>query len=106
MRAVILGQAHLRAVLTEYQTHYNTARPHQALEMATPADRFRLAPLAADAASVPVDAAEDHPIDALDGKATAVGSDSPLAGEAKPGATISMPAGLRAGVLSSWRVAS
>ena len=28
--------------------------------MATPADRFRLTPLAADAASIPVDAAEDH----------------------------------------------
>jgi len=41
---------------------YNTERPHQALEMATPADRFRLAPLAKDAASVPVlDAGEDHP---------------------------------------------
>ena len=35
-------------------------RPHQALEMATPAERFRLRPLAKDAASVPVDAAEDH----------------------------------------------
>ncbi len=28
-RVLILGQAHLRAVLTEYQVHYNTARPHQ-----------------------------------------------------------------------------
>ena len=40
---------------------YNTSRPHQALEMATPAERFRLAPLANDATSVPVDPAEDHP---------------------------------------------
>jgi hypothetical protein len=40
---------------------YNTERPHQALDMATPADRFRLTPLATDAASVPVEAAEDHP---------------------------------------------
>jgi hypothetical protein len=39
---------------------YNTLRPHQALEMATPAERFRLAPLARDPACVPVDAAEDH----------------------------------------------
>jgi transposase InsO family protein len=38
---------------------YNTVRPHQALEMATPADRFRLAPLTKDQASIPVDAAED-----------------------------------------------
>ena len=39
---------------------YNTERPHQALEMATPAERFRLAPIAKDVRSVPVDAAEDH----------------------------------------------
>jgi len=26
-RTLILGEAHLRAVLTEYQHHYNTARP-------------------------------------------------------------------------------
>ena len=30
-RTLILGVAHLRAVLTEYQTHYNTARPHQGI---------------------------------------------------------------------------
>jgi putative transposase len=29
-RTLILGQVHLRAVLAEYQEHYNTARPHQA----------------------------------------------------------------------------
>jgi transposase InsO family protein len=28
-RVLILGEAHLCAVLTEYQEHYNTARPHQ-----------------------------------------------------------------------------
>ena len=39
---------------------YNTARPHQALEMATPAERFRLRPLAKGKVSVPVDAREDH----------------------------------------------
>jgi putative transposase len=26
-RMLILGERHLRAVLTEYQAHYNTARP-------------------------------------------------------------------------------
>jgi transposase InsO family protein len=46
--------------LDAWVTDYNTQRPHQALEMATPAHRFRLAALSKDAASVPVDAAEDH----------------------------------------------
>ena len=35
-------------------------RPHQALEMATPAERFRLAPLAKGKISVPVDPREDR----------------------------------------------
>jgi transposase InsO family protein len=40
---------------------YNTRRPHQALEMATPAERFRLTPLATDASSIPVDDRGDQP---------------------------------------------
>jgi transposase InsO family protein len=40
---------------------YNTSRPHQALEMATPADRFRLGALAPDEASIPVDDQGEHP---------------------------------------------
>jgi putative transposase len=28
-RILILGERHLRAVLTGHQVHYNTARPHQ-----------------------------------------------------------------------------
>jgi transposase InsO family protein len=39
---------------------YNTERPHQALEMATPADRFRLPEVAVDASSVPTESADDH----------------------------------------------
>ena len=35
-RSLILGEAHLRAVLTEYQEHYNTARPHQGLDQRIP----------------------------------------------------------------------
>jgi transposase InsO family protein len=35
-RTVILGQAHLRAVLAEYPTHYNGARPHQAIRQQAP----------------------------------------------------------------------
>jgi len=46
--------------LDAWVVDYNTVRPHQALEMATPAERFGLDPLAKDASSVPVDAAEDH----------------------------------------------
>jgi transposase InsO family protein len=55
--------ASLEAAQTEldaWVTDYNAVRPHQALEMATPAERFGLGALAKDASSVPVDAAEDH----------------------------------------------
>jgi transposase InsO family protein len=51
---------HAQNELDAWVADYNTARPHQALEMVTPADRFRLQPLAKDPVSIPVDAAEDH----------------------------------------------
>jgi putative transposase len=35
-RVLILGQTHLRAALTEYQAHYNTARPHQGIAQRVP----------------------------------------------------------------------
>ena len=35
-RTLILNQSHLRAVLAEYQEHYNTARPHQGLHQRVP----------------------------------------------------------------------
>ncbi len=35
-RMLILGEAHLRADLTEYQVHYNTARPHQGIAQRVP----------------------------------------------------------------------
>jgi len=35
-RILILGEVHLRAVLTEYQVHYNTARPHQGIAQQIP----------------------------------------------------------------------
>ena len=35
---LILGERHLRAVLTEYQAHYNTARPHQGIAQRVPDD--------------------------------------------------------------------
>jgi len=53
-----LGAA--QAELDSWVEDYNTLRPHQALEMSTPAERFRLAPVTKDGVSVPVDAAEDH----------------------------------------------
>ena len=37
-RELIVGEAHLRAVLGEYQVHYNTARPHQGIAQHVPAD--------------------------------------------------------------------
>ena len=35
-RVLILGETHLRAVLAEYQVHYNTARPHQGIAQRVP----------------------------------------------------------------------
>jgi putative transposase len=35
-RMLILSEAHLRVVLTEYQVHYNTARPHQGIAQRVP----------------------------------------------------------------------
>src|ERR1022692_2541329 len=37
-RVLILGETHLRAVLAEYQEHYNTARPHQGIGQRVPDD--------------------------------------------------------------------
>ena len=39
-RVLILGEAHLHAVLAEYQVHYNTARPHQGIAQRVPAGRW------------------------------------------------------------------
>jgi transposase InsO family protein len=37
-RLLILGERHLRAVLTDYQAHYNTARLHQGIAQRVPDD--------------------------------------------------------------------
>jgi putative transposase len=39
-RVLILGEGHLRAVLAEYQVHYNTARPHQGIAQRVPDDEL------------------------------------------------------------------
>ena len=35
-RMLIFGEGHLRAVLAQYQVHYNTARPHQGIAQRVP----------------------------------------------------------------------
>jgi putative transposase len=35
-RILILGEVHLRAILIEYQVHYNTPRPHQGIAQRVP----------------------------------------------------------------------
>ena len=37
-RVLILGERHLRAVLAQYQVHYNMARPHQGIDQHVPDD--------------------------------------------------------------------
>jgi len=37
-KILILNEAHLRTVLAEYITHYNTARPHQGIAQRVPDD--------------------------------------------------------------------
>jgi putative transposase len=37
-RMLIFGERRLRAVLTEYATHYNRRRPHRSLDLRAPAD--------------------------------------------------------------------
>jgi transposase InsO family protein len=49
-----------QAELDAWVDDYNTQRPHQALEMATPAERFRLVPATKDSSSVPVHSEEDQ----------------------------------------------
>jgi transposase InsO family protein len=46
--------------LDAWVADYNNVRPHQALEMAVPAERFRLVPVAKDPSSVPVFSEEDQ----------------------------------------------
>ena len=45
-RVLILGEAHLRAVLAEYQAHDNTARPHQGIAQRVPDGEHDSGPLA------------------------------------------------------------
>jgi Integrase core domain len=45
-RLLIVNEQHLRRVLTEYLTHYNTARPHRSLGQLTPAQAASRPPIA------------------------------------------------------------
>lgn len=49
-----------QAALDAWVSDYNTERPHQALDMAVPAERFRLVPATKDPSSVPVFSEEDQ----------------------------------------------
>ena len=44
LRREILGEAYLRAVLTGYQAHYNTTRPHQGIARRIPDDERETRP--------------------------------------------------------------
>jgi putative transposase len=44
-RLLILGERHLRAVLTEYVRHYNCRRPHRARELRPPRPTHPIADL-------------------------------------------------------------
>ena len=43
-RMLILGGRHSHAVLTVYQAHYNTARPHQGIAQRVPDDEMQTLP--------------------------------------------------------------
>jgi transposase InsO family protein len=43
-RVLILSESHLRAVLTGYQAHYNTARPHQGIAQRVPTTNAKVTP--------------------------------------------------------------
>jgi len=38
-KILVLNEAHLRRVLTEFLTYYNTRRPHQSLDQQSPIER-------------------------------------------------------------------
>jgi transposase InsO family protein len=41
-RVLILSEQHLRVILTEYQAHHNTARPHQGIVQRAPTTKLTL----------------------------------------------------------------
>jgi putative transposase len=41
-RVLILGERHLRTVLTDYQARYNTARPYQGIAHTSPTTNLAL----------------------------------------------------------------
>jgi hypothetical protein len=55
-----VSKAVAQEALGAWVVNYNNERPHQALEMAAPAERFRLVPQTKDPSSVPVYSEEDQ----------------------------------------------
>ena len=53
-RVLIIGERHLQAVLTKYQVHYNTARPHQGIAQRAPTTNLTF-PAASGPISTPCD---------------------------------------------------
>jgi len=57
-RVIVLNEAHLRAVLTEFGRYYNRERPHRTLALETPAPALR--PTAGPIRSSPVLGGRHH----------------------------------------------
>jgi putative transposase len=60
-RLLIYNEQHLRRVLAEYAEHYNTRRPHRALQLRAPADKPRCRPLPRTADQAPRRHQRNHP---------------------------------------------
>ena len=97
-RVLIRGQAHLRAVLTEYQVHCNTARPHQGIAQRVPGDE----PDAARATATDIDTQQTRRKPVLGGLVGWPGAFQPRA-PTDPGVTVSSYRALVILITRRWR---